>query len=138
MFFYYPMVNFPVYHESINYIATQCSVGLAPLHNDEFNVCKSILRVQEMWALGLTVVASDAYPYNQVIQDGVTGYIAWHDNWEAAIGAALEVPLNMRDFVASEWSWQSQHRRDHWQEGFEHIVNSFTPPKAIRGLYERN
>ena len=50
-------------------------IALAPLADNEFNRCKSELKIIEAGHFGIPVIASDVYPYNTVIKHGVNGYL---------------------------------------------------------------
>ncbi|WP_162863654.1 glycosyltransferase [Pseudomonas viridiflava] len=58
-------------------------VGLAPLVNEKFNLCKAPTKFIEYTAAGIPVVASDILVYSQVIPEG--GGMLVQDDWHAAI-----------------------------------------------------
>ncbi|MBD8524892.1 glycosyltransferase [Pseudoxanthomonas sp. CAU 1598] len=51
-------------------------IGIAPLAPSAFNGSKSRIKILDLWALGLPVVASDIAEYRAMIQDGVDGFVA--------------------------------------------------------------
>lgn len=58
------------YHRQVDF-----DVGLAPLRPHVFNQAKSPIRILELSALGIPVVASDYGPYAESVQHGVTGFL---------------------------------------------------------------
>ncbi|CAO5150815.1 conserved hypothetical protein [Frankia sp. AiPs1] len=60
----------PGYHRSVDF-----DVGLAPLRPHLFNQSKSDIRILELAALGIPVIASGYGPYAEAVQHGVTGYL---------------------------------------------------------------
>ena len=57
-------------------------IGIAPLKNGTFNKSKSYIKALEYAALGIPIVASDAGPYRDFVQHGVTGYLVGkNDSW---------------------------------------------------------
>lgn len=50
-------------------------IALAPLADNEFNRCKSELKLIEAGHFGIPVIASDVYPYNTVIEHGHNGFL---------------------------------------------------------------
>lgn len=62
------------------YSALNFDIGIAPLLDNAFNRCKSPLRVMEYAARGIPVVASDVVPYQDFIEDGVTGFLVHRES----------------------------------------------------------
>lgn len=61
-------------------------IGLAPLHDNKFNECKSNLKVLEYGVLGVPTIASPVYPYSTTINSGVDGIVVKKDkNWDKEI-----------------------------------------------------
>ena len=50
-------------------------IALVPLADNEFNRCKSELKIIEAGHFGIPVIASNVYPYNTVIEHGYNGYL---------------------------------------------------------------
>lgn len=50
-------------------------IAIVPLADNEFNRCKSELKLIEAGHFGIPVIASDVYPYNTVIEHGVDGFL---------------------------------------------------------------
>ena len=57
------------------YRALDFDIGIAPLAEHVFNRSKSPVKALEYGALGIPVVATDAGPYSEYVQHGVTGYL---------------------------------------------------------------
>ena len=55
------MVDFDLYPDTLR--SLKLDLGVIPLENNEFNQCKSRLKVLEFGALGIPVIASDRTPY---------------------------------------------------------------------------
>mgnify|MGYP001587210071 CR=1 FL=1 len=55
-------------------------VGLAPLRPHKFNQSKSAIKAMEYGAKGIPVLANAAYPYEQYILDGATGFLVRRDH----------------------------------------------------------
>lgn len=66
------------------------TIGLAPLVNDKFNLCKAPTKYIEYTAAGIPVVASDILVYNQVIPEG--GALLVNDDWYTAVDSLLKAP----------------------------------------------
>lgn len=60
-------------------------VALAPLEDTRYNNMKSELKIIEAGHFGIPVIASDVYPYNEVIEHGVDGFLVkknkGHKDW---------------------------------------------------------
>ena len=55
-------------------------IALVPLENSPFNQCKSELKFIELAVLGLPGVYSDMCVYNNVVTDGIDGFLAANDD----------------------------------------------------------
>jgi glycosyltransferase involved in cell wall biosynthesis len=89
--------------------ALNWDVGLAPLVNESFNLCKAPTKFIEYTAASIPVVASDIAVYSRVIPDG--GGILAQDNWETSIALLLDDATlrestlkTARDFCATHFS----------------------------------
>nr|WP_275414064.1 glycosyltransferase [Streptomyces microflavus] len=68
-------------------------VGIAPLRPHVFNQSKSALKAIEAGALGIPIVASAVRPYEDYVQDGLTGYLVRRDHeWGASLRALAADP----------------------------------------------
>lgn len=66
-------------------------IGIAPLANNEFNICKSEIKWEEYSALGIPTVASNVPPYSLSIAHGKTGMLAsGKDEWSEYLSALIE------------------------------------------------
>jgi glycosyltransferase involved in cell wall biosynthesis len=87
-------------------------VGLAPLKQDFFNMAKSNIKWIENSMIGMPTVASDVYPYSDVIEHGVTGFIAnTSKEWEDYILQCLDdvvirrgIIVKARDRIENEFN----------------------------------
>jgi len=79
-------------------------IGIAPLIETGFNQAKSDLKIKEMAALGIPVVASNIIPYKDSIKHGYTGFLAntgkeWYDMIELLIkDEVLRKRLGMNNY----------------------------------------
>ncbi|MFE3484831.1 glycosyltransferase [Streptomyces griseus] len=68
-------------------------VAIAPLRPHVFNQSKSALKAIEAGALGIPIVASAVRPYEDYVQDGLTGYLVRRDHeWGAYLRALATDP----------------------------------------------
>lgn len=56
-------------------------IGIAPLMKNDFNRCKSNIRVLEYWQNQTAVIASPLDEYAKTINHGYNGYLAEDDEW---------------------------------------------------------
>jgi len=106
-------------------------IGLAPLADTPFNSCKSHIKALEYMALGIPVIASDVPAYNEMVVDGVTGYlVSSPDQWRARLHELIcdeamrdEMGAKGRE-VAAEWTIQRGWK--HWLKAYEE-VNGWRP-----------
>ncbi|MGW7384102.1 glycosyltransferase [Streptomyces sp. NPDC054794] len=85
------VANVEEYLRTIDY-----HVGIAPLREHIFNQSKSALKAIECGALGIPVVASAVRPYQDYVQDGITGYLVRHDDEWGHFLSALAHDHDMR------------------------------------------
>jgi glycosyltransferase involved in cell wall biosynthesis len=64
-------------------------VGLAPLRNNAFNLCRSPIKFLEYTACGIPTVASDISVYRSVMESGGGLLVQDHD-WDAALERAVK------------------------------------------------
>jgi len=68
-------------------------IGIAPLHDSEFNRAKSNLRYLEYSAFSIPTVASNCEPFKKTILDGENGFIArTSQDWVDKLSALIENP----------------------------------------------
>lgn len=78
-------------------------VCLAPLRDTTFNRCKSELKIIEAAAMGKPIIASDVYPYNQILVHGENALLVKEKrgrDWYKHI-RALTNDAEMREMLAS-------------------------------------
>ena len=78
-------------------------VCLAPLRDTTFNSCKSELKIIEAAAMGKPIIASDVYPYNQILVHGENALLVKEKrgrDWYKHI-RALTNDAEMREMLAS-------------------------------------
>lgn len=73
---FFPLNDYLRYVNNLN-----LDIGLAPLMYNEFNRCKSNIRVLEYWQNKTAVIASPLDEYEKTITDGFDGYLALNDEW---------------------------------------------------------
>ncbi len=106
-------------------------IGLAPLVDNPFTICKSHIKWLEYSMFQIPCVASRVYPYymnlqgRKTIQDGVTGLLCRPNEWEKNIEKLiLDKPLRERlgrqAFDAIEKNWQ--YKDSQIQETFERLL----------------
>ena len=86
------------YPAFVNWISRQqpWHVGLAPLADIAFNVCKSAIKTMDYAALGMAVLASDVPAYRGSLADGPAGMLvgARNDDWLWAMSRMVRSPRN--------------------------------------------
>ena len=123
---YYPM-SLPTFYDWLGK-HSNWDIGIIPLVNTEFNKCKSELKYIEFSALGIPVVASDMNVYNEVIEDGVTGFLAnTEDEWVNKLSLLIEDPIlrngmvnNAHDDILENYSLKS--RVNQWDNIFKRLL----------------
>lgn len=76
-------------------------IGIAPLANNEFNVCKSEIKWEEYSALGIPTIASNIPPYNLAINHHQDGFLADDKKeWVAYLSELIE-SKNLRENIGN-------------------------------------
>lgn len=121
---YYPGVAFNDYANKLGKL--NLDIALAPLEENDFNRCKSDLRVLEYAAAGYPVIASDVSTYRDC------PYVHWAANnpeaWTAAI-RSLVADSEARDGLREglhQWLLTNRCLDDHLPER----LKSYLPPKS--------
>lgn len=109
------------------YSATLCKVRphvcLAPMHDDQFNRCKSNIRIQESGALSAAVLASPVGEY-QCVESGIDGETAvTEEEWVTKLDRLI-TDHEYRTHLATvgrrrcerEWDWNRVECREPWRE----------------------
>jgi GT2 family glycosyltransferase/glycosyltransferase involved in cell wall biosynthesis len=86
-------------------------IWIAPLQDTLFNRCKSAIKFLEYSALGAPGVYSRITPYQEIIDEGKTGFLAASPNeWYAAL-TKLITSADLRQRIAAQ---AQQETREHW------------------------
>ena len=86
-------------------------IGIIPLNEDEFSVCKSDLKFTEYAAMKVPVVASNIPPYNQSIIHGETGLLASNkEEWVKHITTLVESPQERKRLGENAYEWAKKNR----------------------------
>lgn len=91
---FFPLKDYLKYVNNLN-----LDIGIAPLMNNDFNKCKSNIRILEYWQNGTAVIASPLDEYNKTIQHGFNGYLSNDDEWEHWIEDLISNP-ERREYLA--------------------------------------
>ena len=87
----------------------EATVGLAPLQDNEFNRCKSPLKIQEYSMMGMVTVASNIPPYSLHIRHGYNGLLVNEgEDWAEVIAQATPEIAERAWFNCQPWTWQGQ------------------------------
>jgi len=76
-------------------------VAIAPLEWNNFNDSKSEIKLMEAGRYGIPLIATDCGAYDEIIKDGVTGYLISKENkrsdWTKAISKCVKDPKHARE-----------------------------------------
>lgn len=122
--------------------STGWDIGLAPLVDDKFTICKSHIKWMEYAMCDIPCIASKTYPYYKKIQgvstiiDGETGLIAnsqkeWKDKLKLLIenkNLRKKIYINAQNYIKNNWQWESQAVK--WRDMFEAVLKLPKNPKA--------
>ena len=98
-------------------------IGLAPLVDNKFNICKSNVKVLEYYRAGMIPVVSRIEPYNSYGMDG--GIVCRPNEWEDSLRSIL--------------SESTPDKIKVWREKLDPYINSFDITKNIdtwKSIYE--
>ena len=110
------------------YAALEMDVRLIPLKDTPFNRGKSALAAVEAMSLGIVPVASASLAYNDVIDNGKTGFLCSTDKeWQHAL-SALEDP-DLRSKMAARGrekarAWTVQRNAYKWTDAYQAALAS--------------
>ncbi|AHH98313.1 glycosyltransferase family 4 protein [Kutzneria albida] len=97
-------------------------IGLAPLRPGVFNRSKSDLRVRELGALGIPVIASDFGPYADTVAHGETGWLVkYPHDWTTALRALADPDTRAAMSIAARQvarGWTIDHNLHHWLDAY--------------------
>lgn len=83
-------------------------IGIAPLADTPFNVCKSDLKAKEYMAAGIPAVYSHVAPYAATVRHGETGFLASkRGEWLDALNALADDP-DLRERIGKQAQEQAQ------------------------------
>jgi glycosyltransferase involved in cell wall biosynthesis len=106
-------------------------IALAPLRPSLFNRSKSPIKFFEYTALGVPCVCSTASPYRDVVEHGVTGFLAdTHEQWQHV----LELLINDGDLRLRIARQAQQHVRENWRLS----TNAMKWADAYQSIVERH
>ena len=92
-----PFIDLSIY--PIKFASLNLDIGICPLMNDEFNLCKSALKWSEYSSIRVPSVCSDLTPYD-VVEEGVTGLKAkTEDEFVEKVGLLVENEKLRRDIA---------------------------------------
>jgi len=111
------------YHQKL--ASLDLDLALAPLADNEFNRCKSSLRVVEYGACGYPVIASDIEPYKHFTN--ITRLPFLPHVWETAVREALRNPSALEEQGEKLYAEINTHHKA--ETHVQKLANAFTPPK---------
>ena len=80
---------------------TNIDVAIAPLEWNDFNDSKSEIKLMEAGHYGVPLIATDCGAYDEIIENGVTGYLISKENknsdWAKAISKCVKDPKHARE-----------------------------------------
>ena len=80
---------------------TNIDVAIAPLEWNNFNDSKSEIKLMEAGRYGIPLIATDCGAYDEILQNGVTGYLISKENkisdWNKAITKCVKDPKHARE-----------------------------------------
>jgi glycosyltransferase involved in cell wall biosynthesis len=97
-------------------LVTSLDIGVMPLLDDDWSRGKCAFKAIQMMTCGLPVVASPVGANNDVIQDGINGYLAPDEGtWERRLGELVE-SSSKREAIGAQAraSVLSRYAADHW------------------------
>lgn len=117
-------VTFDKYYEKLNSI--NLDIGVAPLVDNEFNRCKSNLRVLEYSAMGIPTVASRVVPF-QDIRPNITGYLAKDKGEWVSHLSALITRSKLRERIGNNAynTVKRNNNPDKWARYYHKIFNFY-------------
>jgi glycosyltransferase involved in cell wall biosynthesis len=110
------------YYKSIDF-----DIGLAPLADTTFNTSKSHIKALEYMSLGIPVIASRRPAYQDMVVDGVTGYLVrGEDEWRQRLNELVndeamraEMGAKGRE-VAANWTIQQGWKM--WRDAYQGVA----------------
>ncbi|MDD2707182.1 MAG: glycosyltransferase [Verrucomicrobiae bacterium] len=120
----------PIMKFADNLVSLGLDIAIAPLLNNEFNRCKSAIKILEYGAARCAVVASDIEPY-RLIGNGAHGFLAsTEEQWYQAVKSLIENPAlrremadNLHRLVAEKYEISAV--RSQWLQMLEAVRSRF-------------
>ena len=115
------------------YKAIDGDIGVIPLRETPFNLCRTPIKALEYAALGIPVVASDIEPYREFVKDGETGFLVRTENeWSLAISRLIHDQDLRTEMGAKAKKVATQHTIQqgwkHWIDAYEEIAGRAMHP----------
>ncbi len=139
---------FPVYFTNYAEFASafqaiKADILIAPLCDNTFNSCKSVIKFLEYGAVGIPGVYSRVTPYAKVIDDGTDGFLASElDEWFDKLCRLVESPglrtqmaINAQNKIQRDWLLS----RNYGQriKIYEELLSKFHPREANSAPFYR-
>ena len=105
-------------------------IGLIPLRDNEFNKCKSDLKLSEMGSFGLAVIVSELEPYKELSKHGKNCLISNKKEWYKTIRKLIDNPELRKDLGSQLKSdiYQFRNEKD-WRPIRFQLYESFISKK---------
>jgi hypothetical protein len=86
-------------------------IGIVPLNDDTFSVCKSDLKSSEYAAMGVPIVASNVSPYKDGVLHGKTGFLANNEaEWKGYIQLLVTNRALRKKMGKQAFEWAKENR----------------------------
>lgn len=109
-------------------VMASCQIGLAPMADNQFNRCKSDLRIKELGAAGLPIVASAVGEYDKEESGAILCRTI--QEWVEALSALIENEKlrkqKAEDSRAWAYSWDISNHIYKWVDMIEELVSDHT------------
>lgn len=135
--------NYHSYEEFVTFFQPQTAdIFIAPLVDTLFNHCKSSLKFFEYSALGVPGVFSRLAPYQDIIQHGQNGLLAYSlDEWEQSLIQLIEdaelrfhIATRAQETIRKDWLLSQNAFR--WREALQSVPSSSGPPPPNTSLLD--
>jgi glycosyltransferase involved in cell wall biosynthesis len=112
-------------------------IYISPLRNSLFNRCKSSIKNLEYTTLGIPGVSSDLEPYRNVINPGVTGFLAETiEQWEAHLTTLINQPetrlqIAKQAQISVRNDWLISDNFYQWRQVYESVLGSYSQRQDV-------
>lgn len=122
--------QFLKYNEYLKHIAGIAPhIGIAPLCENEFNICKSNLRFLEYSAIGAVTLASNLYPFKQDIKSGHCFDVGIFGNFATELKKLIDLgPEKLREL--------GRNASEYAKKEYDPAIESENLEKLVIGLFE--